>query len=77
MLPTPLFRCDSILNESATSSLADAGPFESQQHCDNPDHTALKAWRARRAGGRAEQALLDDLGRPVSMAAAPGLGVAR
>src|SRR6266508_1848369 len=51
---------------------ASTGPGRPPEYCEDPEHTALKAWRARHATGRAEQQQPDDLGRPVSMAAARG-----
>jgi len=46
------------------------GPGRPPEYCDDPEHTALRSWRARHAERRPGAVVPDDLGRPVTMAAA-------
>ena len=45
-------------------------PGRPAEYCDDAEHTAVRAWRARRADVSASVGESDDLGRPVAMATA-------
>lgn len=49
---------------------ATGAPGRPAEYCDDPEHTAVRAWRARRSGDTAAAGEPDDLGRPVAMASA-------
>lgn len=58
---------------SRPAEAGDDGPGRPREYCDEPTHNRASAWRARRAGGGApDRAIPDDMGRPVTMAAARG-----
>jgi len=49
---------------------ATGAPGRPAEYCDDVEHTAVRAWRARRAGAGAPAGEPDDMGRPVAMATA-------
>ena len=49
---------------------AAGAPGRPGEYCDDPEHTAVRAWRARRAGTVATAGEPNDMGRPVAMATA-------
>lgn len=49
---------------------ATGAPGRPGEYCDDVEHTAVRAWRARRAGTGATVGEPDDMGRPVAMATA-------